>query len=84
ALGWSKELGTIEEGRRADGVLLSLEAAHLCPGHSPLSDVVYAAHSSDVVGVFVDGTPLLMEGELLTIDEERVKGKCRQLAQKYR
>jgi len=84
ALGWGKELGTIEEGRRADGVLLSLAAAHLCPGHNLLSDVVYAAHPSDVVGVFVDGTPLLLEGELLTIDEERVKAKCRQLAQKYR
>ncbi|HIQ00238.1 TPA: amidohydrolase [Candidatus Bipolaricaulota bacterium] len=84
ALGGLKEWGTIEEGKRADGVLLSLEAAHLQPGHSPLSDLVYAAHSSDVVGVFVDGRPLLLEGELLTIDEERVRAECRARARKYR
>ena len=84
ALGGLKEWGTIEEGKRADGVLLSLEAVHLQPGHSPLSDLVYAAHSSDVVGVFVDGRPLLQEGELLTIDEDRVRTECRARARKYR
>jgi len=83
ALGQGKELGTIEEGRRADGVLVSLEAMHLCPGHSPLSDLVYAAHASDVVGVFVDGRPLLLDGELLTLDEEAVKARCRELARRF-
>ena len=84
ALGQGKELGTIEEGRRADGVLISLEGVHLCPGHSPLSDLVYAGHAADVVGVFVDGRPLLLEGELLTLDEEAVKARCRELARRFR
>ena len=84
ALGQGKELGTIEEGRRADGVLVSLEGVHLCPGHSPLSDLVYAGHAADVVGVFVDGRPLLLDGELLTLDEEAVKAKCRELARRFR
>ncbi|RLE29327.1 N-ethylammeline chlorohydrolase [Candidatus Acetothermia bacterium] len=84
ALGQAREWGTIEEGRRADGVLVSLAAMHLQPGHNPLSDMVYAAHSSDVVGVFVDGIPLLLDGELLTIDEERVVAECRSRARRYR
>jgi 5-methylthioadenosine/S-adenosylhomocysteine deaminase len=84
ALGGLREWGTIEEGKRADGVLVSLEAVHLQPGHNPLSDLVYAAHSSDVVAVFVDGAPLLLDGELVTIDEERVKAECKARAVKYR
>ena len=84
ALGQIKEWGTIDEGKRADGVLISLSAVHLQPGHCPLSDLVYAAHSADVVGVFVDGNLLLYEDEILTIDEERVIAECRARARKYR
>jgi len=84
ALGGLREWGTIEEGKRADGVLISLAGVHLQPGNNPLSDLVYAAHASDVVAVFVDGNPLLWDGELTTIDEERVRAECKARAKKYR
>lgn len=84
ALGLGKETGTIEPGRRADGVLIALRHSHMCPGYHPLVDLVYAAQGADVVAVFVDGNTLLVDGELQTMDEEEVLGRCRELARRFR
>jgi len=84
ALGLGKELGTIEPGRRADGALISMMGPHLCPGHNPRADLMYAAQGSDVVAVFVDGRPLLLGGELQTLDLTEILARCRQLARRFR
>jgi len=84
ALGWGKELGTIEPGRRADGVMIRLDQAHLVPDYDLLANLVYAAQGADVDTVFVDGRFLLLEGELQTLDEEKIIGRCRELAAKFR
>jgi len=84
ALGWGKELGTIEPGRRADGVLISMNGPHLCPGYDPLTDLVYAAQGPDVTTVLVDGQPLLIGGEFQTLDVDEIRGRCRRLAGRFR
>jgi len=84
ALGWGKELGTIEPGRRADGVMIRLDRAHLVPDYDLLANLVYAAQGADVDTVFVDGRFLLLEGEMQTLDEEKIIGRCRELAAKFR
>jgi 5-methylthioadenosine/S-adenosylhomocysteine deaminase len=84
ALGWGKELGTIEPGRRADGVMIRLDEAHLIPDYDLLANLVYAAQGADVDTVFVDGRFLLLEGELQTLDEEKIIRRCRELAAKFR
>ncbi len=84
ALGWGRDLGVIEEGYLADCVLLDLGAPHFAPGHDPLADLVYTACGADVEMVMVGGE-ILMEGrELLTLDEEKVLARCRELARKFR
>lgn len=84
ALGWGKDLGTIEPGRRADAVMVGLRKPHLWPGHDPLADVVYAAQGADVETVIVDGKVLLLGGKVQTLDEEEVLRKCRGLARRFR
>lgn len=84
ALGWGKDLGTIEPGRRADGVMLRVDRVHLFPDHDLLANLVYAAQGADVDTVFVDGRFLLLGGELQTLDEEEILGRCRELAAKFR
>lgn len=83
ALGWGKDLGTIEPGRRADGFLVSLDRAHLLPAYDPLANWVYAGQGCDVDSVFVDGRFLLLHGELQTLDEEEIMARCRALAKKF-
>ena len=68
ALGIEKEIGSIEEGKKADIILIDLSKPHLTPCHDPVSHIVYAARGSDVYATIVNGQPLMIDREFLTID----------------
>lgn len=70
ALGFN-DVGILKPGYQADFLLVSLKRPHMVPAHSVVSNLIYSARSSDVEGVFVAGRPLMLNGNLLTIDEER-------------
>jgi 5-methylthioadenosine/S-adenosylhomocysteine deaminase len=70
ALGF-EDVGILKPGYQADFLLVSLKRPHMVPAHSLPSNLVYSARSADVDGVFVAGRPLMLNGSLLTIDEER-------------
>ena len=73
ALGLEQELGAIAVGRRADLVVLDLRGPHLAPTPpDPVSHLVYAAQASDVRDVFVDGRPVVLAGELLTMSLDEI------------
>jgi 5-methylthioadenosine/S-adenosylhomocysteine deaminase len=72
AMGFA-ESGVLAPGRPADLILLETRAPHWFPRHDLVSGIVYAAHPADVSHVLVDGRLLLREGELLTLDEERIR-----------
>ena len=72
------EIG-LSEGSPADLVLLDTDRIHTTPPHDAGAMLVYAANSQDVTDVYVDGKALLKNGELRTIDEERVKSEVRRL-----
>ena len=55
ALKMDKEIGSLEVGKKADIVVVSLDAAHMFPCHDPYSLLVYSANSIDVKHVFVNG-----------------------------
>jgi 5-methylthioadenosine/S-adenosylhomocysteine deaminase len=60
------DVGTLEVGKRADLILLDLDKPHATPEGSDLhSRVVYAAKSSDVHTVLVDGRVVVRDGELV-------------------
>jgi 5-methylthioadenosine/S-adenosylhomocysteine deaminase len=72
ALGLESDIGSLEVGKRADITVLDLERLHLTPRPEVVSSVVYAAGAHDVRSVLVEGRPLLLEGELQTLDEQEV------------
>jgi len=45
---------------------------HLRPRHNLLSNIMYAAKSPDISHVIVNGRILLKDGQLTTLDEERI------------
>jgi len=63
----------------ADLVLLNPDRLHTTPPHDPAATLAYAADGLDVTDVIVDGRVLMKDGELLTIDEERVKSEVKSL-----
>jgi len=71
ALGFP-ESGVIAVGRPADLIIFDFHKPHLRPRHNLLSNIVYSAKSPDISHVIVDGRVLLRNGELTTLDEERI------------
>ena len=72
ALGLEDEIGSIEEGKRADLTLIDLGRLHTTPRPDVVSTIVYAAESSDVRTVLIDGRIVLRDGTLTTLDEREV------------
>jgi len=78
-------IGSLEPGKRADITMIALNAPHAVPRFSLsnaniYSHLVYTAKASDVVGTWVDGQPLLRDGQLLTIDLPEVMAEAQRLA----
>jgi 5-methylthioadenosine/S-adenosylhomocysteine deaminase len=80
ALGLADEIGSIEAGKRADLVLLNLDALHTTPRPDVISTIVYAAQASDVEAVWIDGRTVFGDGRLTTMDEREVIAVARQQA----
>ncbi len=65
--------GALEAGRSADLILFDSDQAHWLPRHDLAATIVYAAQPADITHVMCDGRWLLRDGELLTLDEEKIK-----------
>jgi len=73
ALGLDREIGSLEAGKRADVIIVSLDRLHSTPRPTDLpSAVVYSAQADDVQTVIVDGRLVMRERELLTMNEREV------------
>lgn len=73
ALGLENEIGSLEVGKKADVIVVDLRGLHSTPAQqAAVSALVYSAVASDVVNVFVDGRPLMLDRKLQTLDEQRV------------
>jgi 5-methylthioadenosine/S-adenosylhomocysteine deaminase len=73
ALGLGTEIGSIEEGKRADIIILNLDRLHLTPQPDIVSTIVYSAERSDVETVLIDGKLIMKNRQLMTMSEEEVK-----------
>ena len=66
------DIGMLHQGYKADIILIDFEKPHLYPKHDLIAHTVYAAQSSDVDTVIVDGAVLMRNRKLLTIDEREI------------
>jgi 5-methylthioadenosine/S-adenosylhomocysteine deaminase len=79
--------GSIEEGKRADIAVVSLDRTHQLPAFERDPDtiysrLVYATKSTDVRDVMVNGQMLMRDRRLLTLDEEVLHAEARQFARR--
>ena len=65
-----KELGTLEEGKDADILLINTDDVNMTPLNDPLSAIVFAADRKNIDTVFCKGEKLLEHGILTTIDKD--------------
>ena len=84
ALGMDKELGSLEAGKRADVITVSMTAARQTPMFDPLSHLVYTTHGDDVRTTIVNGRVLMRDRKVITLNEAAVLDEARALAEKVR
>ncbi len=63
--------GVIQEGALADIILLDAKAANLNPQANLYSAVVYAGHAGNVTDSIIGGKPVMLDGKVLTLDEDK-------------
>jgi cytosine/adenosine deaminase-related metal-dependent hydrolase len=86
AMGIGNEVGAIEAGKRADLVMINMDAPHLTPVWNPVATVVRSAVGSDVDTVVIDGQIVMQNRRVLTLDEgaivEDVRRRYRAVARR--
>lgn len=78
ALHLDKEIGSLERGKKADVILISLDEPHAVPMYDVYSQLVYALKGSDVRTVIIGGKVVMRDRKLLTLDEPQILAKARE------
>lgn len=82
ALGVDDQIGSLEPGKKADLIVLDLNQPHLTPLYNIPSHLVYAARGADVVHSIINGTVVMQNRKLLTLDESALIVRMGDIAQK--
>jgi len=77
ALGLADQIGSLEVGKRADVIAVDTAALHTVPTQNPWSAIAYAAGARDVRHVAVDGTLVVVDQALGTLEVPRIRDRAR-------
>jgi 5-methylthioadenosine/S-adenosylhomocysteine deaminase len=81
AIHMGREIGSLEAGKKADLILVGLDAPHAVPMYDIYSQLAYALKASDVETVVIGGRVVMRNRRLLTVDEAAVIAKAREYQQ---
>jgi 5-methylthioadenosine/S-adenosylhomocysteine deaminase len=84
AMGMEKEIGSLEPGKRADLLIVSMASARQTPMYDPVSHLVYVTRGDDVRTTIVNGKVLMRDRRVLTLDSRQVLAEARLFADKIR
>lgn len=80
ALGMEKRIGSIEEGKLADIIIINLSNIVMQPVNDILADLVYNAKGNDVETSIIDGM-IVMENQVLQLkkEEKEIINECKKI-----
>ncbi|OFW15694.1 MAG: amidohydrolase [Acidobacteria bacterium RIFCSPLOWO2_02_FULL_67_21] len=84
ALGMAERIGSLEPGKRADLIVVSMTTARQTPMYDPVSHLVYTTRGDDVRTTIVHGRILMRDRKVLTLDEAAVLRDARLWVPKVR
>ncbi len=77
-LGLDKDIGSVEEGKRADLITISLAKPNSVPLYHLYSQIAYASKAADVEDVFINGKQIVSARRVLTLNPEEIYRKARE------
>ena len=72
ALGLDHQLGSIEPGKSADMAAIRLNSLETMPCYDVISHLVYAAGREHVTHVWINGSPIVEDRNLLTLPQQQL------------
>jgi 5-methylthioadenosine/S-adenosylhomocysteine deaminase len=84
ALAMERLIGSIEAGKRADVIAVSMAAARQTPLYDPISHLVYTTRGDDVRTTIVNGKILMKDRQVRTLDKAAVIADANRLAERVR
>jgi 5-methylthioadenosine/S-adenosylhomocysteine deaminase len=72
-LGLQDQIGSIEEGKQADFILVETDSVNMFPIFDPYSALVYSANASNVRDVFIAGNQVVEEKKLVNFDVRQLR-----------
>ncbi len=76
------QIGTLEEGKKADVILIGLDSPHISPTANLPKTIATTAGPNDVRDVIVNGQLLMRNRELLHLDEREIRVKAGEALQR--
>lgn len=84
ALGLSDKIGSIEEGKKADIILIDLNNPNHTPRNNLISSLCYSTYDRDVDTVIIDGEIVYENHEFSNLDIDEIMAKSEELFKKLR
>lgn len=84
ALHMENEIGSLAAGKKADLIVIGLDAPHAVPLYDVYSQIVYALDASDVQDTIIGGRVVMLDRRVLTLDEAKIIARARVLAQQVK
>jgi 5-methylthioadenosine/S-adenosylhomocysteine deaminase len=78
ALHMEKEIGSLEAGKKADLILIGLDAPNAVPMYEVYAQLAYALKGSDVETVVIGGRVVMRDKKVLTVNEAAAIAKARE------
>ena len=84
AMGMDKQIGSLEPGKHADLIVVSMNSARQTPMYEPASHLVYVTRGDDVQTTIVNGKVLMENRRMLTLDEAAILREARSWGEKVK
>jgi 5-methylthioadenosine/S-adenosylhomocysteine deaminase len=84
ALAMDGTIGSLERGKRADVITVSMSATRQTPMYDAVSHLVYVTRGDDVRTTIVNGKVLMQNRQVRTLNRSEVIAQAKTLSQKVR
>ena len=80
-LGIDSEVGSLEENKKADIIIIDINKPHLCPMHDIYSLLAYSVNGADVETSIINGQIVMENRQILNADEQEIMRDCRRITE---